>query len=178
MCRQLVKLREILLRSVERSQIARMCCRLHLLHRLIRLVRLASYGLAMLPFLWRLHKNRRQLGMSKQAGSIFFVHVGVECLVFHISFQPISSPWCLLSVAQLVNVWFLLRFNFAIVLVTAFWLIIWNFADTTRSDAVWNYLLLCCENESMPFLVRRIAGLVEIDWLSIKVLSASLRSLK
>jgi len=30
----------------------------------------------------------------------------------------------------------------------------------------------------MPFLVRRIAGLVEIDWLSIRVLSESLRSLK
>jgi hypothetical protein len=93
---------------------------LHLLHRLIRLIRLASHGLAMLPFFGRLHKNRRQLWMSKQAGSVFFVHIGVECLVLHISFQPISGTCCLLSVAQLVNVWFLLRFNFAIVLVTAF----------------------------------------------------------
>lgn len=119
MCRQLVKLREILLRSVERDQIARMRSRLHLLHRLIRLVRLASYGLVM-PFFGLLHKNRRQLGVSKQTGSIFFVHVGVECLVLQICFQPISSTCCLFCVAQLVDVWFLFRFNFAIVLVTAF----------------------------------------------------------
>ena len=74
MCRQLVKLREILFCSVERGQIAGLRCCLHLLHRLIRLIRLASYGLAMLLFFGRLHKNRRQLRMS-EAGSVLLVHI-------------------------------------------------------------------------------------------------------
>ena len=129
MCRQLVKLREILFCSVERGQIAGLRCCLHLLHRLIRLIRLASYGLAMLLFFGRLHKNRRQLRMT-EAGSVLLVHIWMERLVLNICFQAFFGHCCLLGVAQLFYVWFLLRFNFAIVLVTDLWLIIWNFADT------------------------------------------------
>ena len=129
MCRQLVKLREILFRSVERGQISGLCCRLHLLYRLISLIRLASNRVAMLPFFGRLHKNRRQLRMS-EAGSVLLVHIWMERLVLHICFQALFGYCCLLGVPQLFYVLFLLRFNFAIVLVTDLWLIIWNFADT------------------------------------------------